>query len=115
MNQKTIDFIFSFEVSSENQQRYDEVRQEQFAITKQEEGTLLYEVFKDENGLYCQHERYADEAAALAHVQNTAKQLEEWFQLVNLKQVISLGKLSEEYKQQFQLKEVFEPYARVEK
>jgi len=115
MTQKTIDFIFSFEVKPENQKRYDEVREEQFAITKNESGTLIYEVFRDENGLYCQHERYADEAAAVLHVQNTSKQLQEWFQLVELKQTISLGELSEDYKKQFQLKEVFAPYARVEK
>jgi quinol monooxygenase YgiN len=108
-------FVFSFTVTPENQARYDEVREEQFKITEGEEGTLLYEVFKDENGVYCQHERYANEAAALVHVQNTQKQLEEWFQLVEMKQIISLGTLSDEYKKQFQLKEVFEPYARVEK
>jgi quinol monooxygenase YgiN len=115
MKQKTVDFIFSFEVKPENQKRYDEVREEQFAITKNETGTLLYEVFRGENGMYCQHERYVDEAAASVHIQNTAKQLQEWFQLVDLKQVISLGELSEDYKKQFQLKDVFTPYARVEK
>lgn len=108
-------FIFSFAVPAENQKRYDEVREEQFAISKSEEGTLLYEVFKDDNGVYCQHERYANEEAAWIHIKNTQAQLQEWFGLVELKQVISLGNLSDTYKEQFQLKEVYAPYAHVEK
>ncbi|MCT4629041.1 antibiotic biosynthesis monooxygenase [Winogradskyella sp.] len=108
-------FVFSFEVKPENQERYDEVRQQQFEISKSEKGTLLYEVYRDENGVYCQHERYANEAAAALHIQNTAEQLQEWYTLVELKQVISLGQLSDAYKEQFQLKEVYAPYARVEK
>lgn len=108
-------FIFSFTVAPENQDRYDEVREQQFEITKNEKGTLLYEVFKGENGVYCQHERYANEEACLIHVKNTEKQLQEWFQLTELKQIITLGQVSESYKKQFKLKEVYEPYARVEK
>lgn len=108
-------FIFSFAVPAENQKRYDEVRKEQFSISKSEEGTLLYEVFKDNNGVYCQHERYANEESAWTHIKNTEKQLQEWLQLVELKQVISLGNLSDTYKEQFQLKEVYAPYAHVEK
>lgn len=112
---KEVIFIFSFTVPEENQKRYDEVREEQFAISKSEEGTLLYEVFKSEDGVYYQHERYANEEAAWIHIQNTQNQLQEWFGLVELRQVISLGELSDKYKEQFQLKEVYAPYARVEK
>lgn len=108
-------FIFSFTIKPENQARYEEIRQQQFEVTKGEEGTLLYEVFKDENGVYCQHERYANEAALITHVQNTGTQLQEWMQLTEVQQTITLGNVSDGVKEQFQLKELYAPDARVAK
>jgi quinol monooxygenase YgiN len=108
-------FIFSFKVKPENQKRYDEVRKQQFQITEGEEGTLQYEVFRDENGVYCQFEQYANEQALFTHVQNTSKQLQEWMQLTEPIQTIALGNVSDELKKQFQLKEVYKRYARVQK
>lgn len=115
MKDKTLIFIFSFIVKEENQARYEEVLAKQLEITKKEPGTLIYEIFKDENGVYCQHERYADEAACLKHVQNTSVQLQEWMQLTDVKQTIALGPISNTFKEQFALKEHYLPYAKVNK
>lgn len=107
--------VFSFTVAPEKQERYEEIRKQQFEISKGEEGTLLYEVFRDENGVYCQHERYASEEACMTHVQNTMELLQEWMQLTEMQQSITLGKVSDTFIDQFQLKEVYAPYAHVEK
>ncbi len=112
---KELIFIFSFTVLAEKEESYQKILAETLEITKDEEGTLLYEVFKDENGVYCQHERYANEAACLAHVQNTHVQLQQWFELTDVKQTIALGEISDAFKEQFQLKEHYKPFKYVEK
>ncbi len=115
MEDKTLIFIFNFTVKEENQARYKQVLAEQLEITKTEVGTLIYEIFKDEDGVYCQHERYTDEVACLAHVENTGIQLQEWMQLTEVKQTIVLGPVSDTFKEQFALKEHYSPYAKVNK
>lgn len=112
---KEVICVFSFTVKPENEEAYQKMLAETFAITKNESGTLLYEVFKDENGIYCQHERYADENAVWTHVQNTSTQLQQWFELTEMEQIITLGTVSDTFKEQFQLKEVYAPFKRVEK
>lgn len=61
MEREIIDFVFSFSVKEGQQERYEQIMQEQIAIAKTEEGTLVYDIFKKEDGSYCQHERYASE------------------------------------------------------
>lgn len=106
---------FSFTVKPENEAAYQEMLKETFAITKNESGTLMYEIFQDENGVYFQHERYADETAVWTHVQNTAKQLQQWFEYTEMKQLIVLGNVSDKFKEQYQVKEVYAPFKRVDK
>lgn len=108
-------FIFSFIVKPENQERYEASRKKSMEITKGEDGTLLYEVFRDKNGVYCQHERYANEEALWVHMQNTAESLAEWFAVAEIKQIITLGNVSDKVIEQYGLKDVYKPYARVEK
>lgn len=108
-------FIFSFKVSEANEAAYQEMLAQTLEITKKEEGTLMYEIFKDKNGVYCQHERYANEEALIAHAQNTATQLQQWFALTEVQQIISLGNISDAVIEQYQLKEVYSPFKRVEK
>ncbi len=110
---EVVDYFFAFNVKPENLARYEEVRKEQFRITKTEPTTLIYDVFKDENGMYWQHERYANLAAAKLHTTNTAQYLQEWFQLVELKQIIELTDASQMDKE-YQM-DRYQPYARVEK
>lgn len=107
-------FVFSFKVAPENETAYQKMLAQTFEITKDEPGTLMYEVFKDENDIYCQHERYADEAACMQHVQNTHIQLQQWFELTEMQQIITLGNASDALKEQFQLKEHYVPFKRVE-
>lgn len=108
-------FIFQFKVAPENEAAYQKMLAETLEITKNEAGTLMYEVFKDENGAYCQHERYANEAAIAQHVQNTHIQLQQWFELTEVQQIIALGNISDTFKEQFELKEIYTPFKRVEK
>ena len=112
---KEVIFIFSFTVPAEKEDAYQKMLAETLDITKGEEGTLLYEVFKDENGVYCQHERYADEAACLTHVQNTGAQLQQWFELTDVKQTIALGDLSDGFKEKFQLQAHYRRFKHVER
>ena len=112
---KEIAFIFSFKVAPENEEAYQKMLAETLKITKNETGTLMYEVFKDENSLYCQYERYADEEAVMQHVQRTHIQLQQWFELTEIQQIITLGNISNTLKEQFDLKEIYVPFKRVDK
>lgn len=111
MEQKIVDMIFKFEVPLENQDRYSEVLAEQLEIASKEPGTLIYEVFRTDDGSYCQHERYADEQACVIHCENTASQLSEWMELTNITQLIALGPLSQEFRNQFGIDTNYLPYA----
>lgn len=104
MNKK-VDFFFRFTVAAEKQARYEHVVAEQLEISKNEAGTLVYDIFRNSNGSYCQHEQYADEAALLTHTSNTATQLAEWMSLTELQQVIALGPLSDATIAQYQLQD----------
>ena len=110
MENKTVDNLFVFKVKEGKQERYEEILAEQLAITKQESETLIYKIFKSENGLYFQHEQYTSEAACIAHMKNTDKQLQEWFQITEIIQLVVLGPLSEEFIKQ-NIVENYLPYA----
>jgi len=115
MEDKKVNMIFSFKVKNGKQERYEKVLTEQLQITKNESGTLSYEIFKNEDGIYFQNELYVNEAACMTHVQNTAVQLQEWMELTEIQQLIALGPLSDEFKTQYQLKEHYLPYTKVNK
>ncbi len=112
---ETLVFVFAFKVKPENEAAYQKMLGETFAITKNEPGTLMYEVYKDENGVYCQYERYTSEAACWTHLQNTAKQTQQWLELTEMQQIITMGQASAKLREQFQLKEVYTPFKKVEK
>lgn len=110
-----ISIIFTYTVADENLARYEEIRKQGLEVSESETGTLMYEIYKDDNGLYCQHERFASEADFIIHAQNTAESTQEWYSLVEMKSVMALGNISDEFKQQFQLQSVFKTEASVKK
>lgn len=99
MESKIVDLIFAFVVK--DQARYEQALAQQLAITQHEPHLLSYEVFRRADGTYCQHERYADEAAIRLHMQNTAEPLKSWTEATEITQMTALGTLSDEFKQEF--------------
>lgn len=106
-----VTFVFSFTVPEDRQARYEEVIAEQLRISATEPGTLDYEIYQSGDGTYCQFERYEDEAACSLHVTNTAPQLQEWTEIVEVKQITAMGPLSADFIKQFNLEQHFLPYA----
>lgn len=101
MKNETVDLIFSFTVAEADQARYEQVLAQQLAITQNEPHVLSYEVFRQATGSYCQHERYANEAAIRLHMQHTADPLKVWAEVTTITHMTALGPLSEEFKQEF--------------
>ena len=106
-----IDFLFRFHVKEGQQATYEQILARQLVITtKKDPGVLLYEITRDSDGSYCQHERYENEAALLLHVKNTDEELKTWIQVTERFQTICLGALSEEFRKGYDGIELFEPY-----
>ncbi len=101
MQNETVDLIFSFTVAEADQARYEQTLAQQLAITQNEPHVLSYEVFCQAPGRYCQHERYANEAAIRLHMQNTAVPLAVWGEITTITHMTALGPLSDEFKQEF--------------
>ena len=112
MENKTVDLIFAFTVQEKDQARYEQALAQQLAITKNEPHVLSYEIFRQADGSYCQHERYADEAAIRLHMQNTAVPLKLWGEVTKITHMTALGPLSDEFKQEFGM-DSYLPYAAV--
>ena len=112
MGNQTVDLIFAFTVPEKDQARYEQALAQQLAITKDEPHVLSYEIFRRADGTYCQHERYADEAAIRLHMQNTAAPLKIWSKVTKITHMTALGPLSAEFKQEFGM-DSYLPYAAV--
>jgi len=98
MENTKIDLIFLFNVKQGQEALYEETVQKQLAITKEKDpGVTGYEIFKKEDGSYCQHEQYESEEAINIHVRNTAKELEVWGRITEITAIYALGNLSDAY------------------
>lgn len=107
MENKTVDNYFVFKVKEGKQERYQQVLAQQLAITKDESETLIYKIFRSESCLYYQHEQYTSEEACVAHMKNTKKQLQEWFQITEIIQLVVTGPLSKEFIKANQSRELY--------
>lgn len=96
-----MDFVFSFKVKEGKQDRNDQILAGELEKVKDEPGTLVYEIFRNENSVYCQHECYTDEAACEFHNQQTSELLQEWFEITEMQQIIVLDPLSDGFKKKF--------------
>ncbi|MBY0479458.1 MAG: antibiotic biosynthesis monooxygenase [Chitinophagaceae bacterium] len=110
MKNKTVENYFTFKVKEGKKERYEEILAEQLAITKNEPETLSYKIFKTDDGIYFQNEKYASEEACVTHMKNTEKQLQEWFQITEILHMIMTGPLSKEFREAYNLKSYL-PYA----
>lgn len=102
MKNSKIDLIFRFTVKKGQEALYEETLQKQLAITAEKDpGVISYEIFKNDDGSYCQHEHYENEEAILIHMKNTERELEVWSQITEITQIFALGNLSEAYLKQY--------------
>ena len=114
MENSKIDFFFKFKIKEGYEERSQEVLKETLKITADKDpGVEIYEVFKDHNNVYCQHERYENEDALKLHCHNTMNQLGEWMQITENIQTVLVGKVSDEFLQNFAAYniEVYLPHA----
>lgn len=114
MGNSKIDFFFKFKIKEGYEERYQELLKETLIITTEKDpGVEIYDVFKGENDIYCQHERYENEDALKFHCQNTMSQLGEWMQITENIQTVLIGKVSDEFLQNFAAYniEVYLPHA----
>jgi len=116
MKNTTIDMVFRFKVKEGKEDRYEKVIKKQLAITATKDpGVLIYNIFKEEPNSYCQHERYENEGAINIHLQNTAKEMAEWYEITEVFQIIVLGDVSEEFLKTIKglNSSVYKPYKKV--
>lgn len=99
MENTTVDNYFVFKIKEGKQERYNEIVEQQLAITRNEPDTLIYKIFKTDDGLHFQHEQYTDEAACILHMKNTEKQLTEWSQITEMVQLVITGPISKEFRE----------------
>lgn len=111
MTSEHINFVMFFTVQDAQMARFEEITKEQRRISASEQGTTVYETYRHADGSFCHVERYADENALITHVQNTSSLLEEWMGIVELKQTVAAGPLSESIVKQFSLEAHYLPYA----
>ncbi|GAB3742728.1 putative quinol monooxygenase [Spirosoma lituiforme] len=99
MENKTVYLISTFTVKPEDQTLYEQTLAKQLAITKDEPHVLGYEVFRQADGSYLQHERYVDEAGIWLHVQNTMEPLTVWSSIATTTHMMVLGPVGPDFKQ----------------
>jgi quinol monooxygenase YgiN len=92
MKKTTLDFIFTFTVKKGAEAEFDALTTELLAVTKENDpGVMIYNIFKNADGGYCQLERFRDSAAWADHMQNTAGVLAKWTEITQISQMIVLG------------------------
>jgi quinol monooxygenase YgiN len=96
MQKTTLDFIFTFQVKEGKESEFDALTSRQLAVTTEKDpGVLIYNIFKNGDGTYCQFERYKDSAALAAHLANTADLLAQWYGMTEITQMIVLGDIDD--------------------
>lgn len=98
MATNAIDIVFRFKVKAGEEERYQRAIDSILPITEEQEPYVLeYEIYRDADGVYTQHERYADEDAVHRHMEVTAPGQADWAAATDLEQVIVLGDMSEKF------------------
>ena len=100
MQQKTtLDFIFTFRVKEGKEAEFDALTSQQLVVTTEKDpGVLIYNIFRNADGSYCQFERYKDSGALAAHMRNTADLLTRWYGMTEITQMIVLGDIDDTVK-----------------
>ena len=98
MTNNPIDVIFRFRVKPGKLEVYQQAIDFILPITEAKESYVLeYEIYKNAEGVYTQHERFADEAALHRHLEGTMDNQIKWAESTEIEQVIILGDMSERF------------------
>ena len=98
MTNNPIDVIFWFRVKPGKLELYKQAIDFILPITEAKESYVLeYTIYQNAEGVYTQHERFADEAALHRHLEVTTDGQIKWAEATSIEQVIILGDMSEHF------------------
>jgi len=98
MMNNPIDVIFWFRVKPDKLELYKQAIDFILPITEAKESYVLeYKIYQNAEGVYTQHERFADEAALHRHLEVTMDGQIKWAEATEIEQVIILGDMSEHF------------------
>ena len=98
MTNNPIDVIFWFRVKPGKLELYKQAIDFILPITEAKESYVLeYTIYTNTEGVYTQHERFADEAALHRHLEVTMDGQIKWAEATEIEQVIILGDISEHF------------------
>ncbi|RKE07927.1 putative quinol monooxygenase [Catellatospora citrea] len=93
-----IDVVFRFRVKPGKQEQYQKAIDYILPITEAKEPYVLeYNIYNNIEGVFTQHERYADEAALHRHMELTAQGQQDWAEAIELEDVVVLGEMSDKF------------------
>jgi quinol monooxygenase YgiN len=102
MSDTQIDLVFRFRVRPGKEDLYQRSIDHIVPITETEEPYVLaYDIFRDDNGLYAQHECYVDEEAMFRHLERTAVGQKEWAEATDVIDVLVLGAAGDRFWETF--------------
>jgi hypothetical protein len=91
-----ITLIFSYRVSDE--QRFQDYLDKVFPVTEADEPYMLeYEIYKNDDGVYTQHEVYLDGDALTKHFELTAEGQADWAAATEFINLVALGSPPEDW------------------
>jgi quinol monooxygenase YgiN len=98
MTNNPIDVVFRFRVKPDKLELYKQAIDLILPIAEAKEPYVLeYKIYKNAEGVYTQHERFADEAALHRHLEVTMDGQIKWAEATEIEQVIVLGDMSERF------------------
>lgn len=98
MSNGELDLVFHFRVKPGMEDRYQQAMDRMLPVIEvQEPYVLAYNIYRNGDGLYTQHERYVDEDAMWRHLEVTAQGQEEWAAATAVEDVTVLGDVSEKF------------------
>jgi len=109
-----VDTIFSFKVKDE--ELFKSYLDKVLPVTENEEPyVLLYDIFKDTDGIYYQHERYTDEDAVWKHMEVTASGQKDFAESTEMLSLKILGEVSDKFRETFGIKEKISPFKSIKR
>ena len=98
MTNNLIDVIVRFRVKPGKLELYNQATDFILSTAETKEPYVLeYNIYKNEEGVCTQYERYADEAALHRHREGTMDIQIKWAEAIEIDQVIILGDMSERF------------------
>src|SRR5262245_41385223 len=92
MTRDRVDLVFTFRVKPDEQDLYERAIDALLPVTERDEPYVLeYEIYRDAEDLYTQHERYVDEDAMFRHLEVTEAAQVDWAEATDVQQVFVLG------------------------